>query len=42
MSMVHQLNGDIVYLVAIYSLYVNLVALRLRRTPESWRWLFSS
>ncbi len=33
---------DFVYLVAIYSLYVNLVALRLRRTPESWRWLFSS
>jgi hypothetical protein len=33
---------DFVYLVAIYSLYVNLVALRLRSHPEAWRWLFSS
>jgi hypothetical protein len=31
---------DFVYLVAIYSVYVNIVALRLRRRPETWRWSF--
>ena len=31
---------DFVYLVAIYSVYVNLVALRLQKRPEIWRWSF--
>lgn len=31
---------DFVYMVAIYSLYVNVVALRLRDRPEVWRWSF--
>ncbi len=31
---------DFVYVVAIYSIYVNLLAVRLQRTPEVWRWLF--
>ncbi len=29
---------DFVYLVAIYAVYVNIVALRLRRRPEIWQW----
>lgn len=29
---------DFVYLVAIYAVYVNVVALRLRRRPEIWLW----
>ena len=33
---------DFVYVVAIYSLHLNVLALRLRRRPETWRWLFSS
>ena len=31
---------DFVYLVAIYSVYMNVVALRLRDRPETWRWSF--
>ena len=31
---------DFVYVVAIYSIYVNVLALRLQKTPEIWRWLF--
>ncbi len=31
---------DFVYVVAIYSIYVNIVSLRLRDNPETWRWLF--
>lgn len=31
---------DFVYLVSIYSVYVNVVALRLRDRPETWRWSF--
>ncbi len=31
---------DFVYMVAIYSIYVNIVALRLRDRPETWRWSF--
>jgi hypothetical protein len=33
---------DFVYVVAIYSIYLNVLALHLRRRPETWRWLFSS
>jgi len=31
---------DFVYLVAIYAIYVNIVALRLGNKPEIWRWSF--
>ncbi len=31
---------DFVYMVAIYAVYVNVVALRLRRKPEIWQWSF--
>jgi hypothetical protein len=31
---------DFVYLVAIYAIYVNVVALRLGNKPEIWRWSF--
>ncbi len=31
---------DFVYMVAIYSVYVSIVALRLRDRPEIWRWSF--
>ena len=31
---------DFVYMVSIYSIYVNIVALRLRDRPEVWRWSF--
>ncbi len=31
---------DFVYMVSIYAIYVNIVALRLRDRPEVWRWSF--
>mgnify|MGYP003976179897 FL=1 len=31
---------DFIYIVAIYSLYVNRIAIRLDKKPETWRWLF--
>ncbi len=31
---------DFVYLVAIYAIYVNVVALRMAKKPEIWRWSF--
>ncbi len=31
---------DFVYVVAIYSIYVNFIALKVRNNPETWRWLF--
>lgn len=31
---------DFVYVVAIYSIYVNVMALKVRDNPETWRWLF--
>jgi len=31
---------DFVYMVAIYSIYLNIIALRLRERPETWRWSF--
>ncbi len=31
---------DFVYMVAIYSIYLNILALRLRDRPETWRWSF--
>ncbi len=31
---------DFVYMVAIYAIYVNIVALRLGHKPEIWRWSF--
>jgi len=31
---------DFVYLVAIYAIYVNIVAVRLAKKPEIWRWSF--
>ncbi len=31
---------DFVYMVAIYAVYVNIVAVRLQRKPEIWQWSF--
>ncbi len=31
---------DFFYVVAFYSIYVNVLALRLKRSQEIWRWLF--
>ena len=31
--------ADFVYVVSIYSLYLNRLALRLKRSPETWQWL---
>ncbi len=31
---------DFVYMVSIYSIYVNIVALRMQNRPEVWRWSY--
>jgi hypothetical protein len=30
---------DFAYVVAIYALYLNRLAVRMKRTPEAWQWL---
>lgn len=31
--------ADFVYVVSIYSIYLNLLALKLKKQPEAWQWL---
>jgi len=31
--------ADFVYVVSIYSIYLNRLAVKLKATPETWQWL---